>query len=244
MGFEPKQLALIEAVNEFTDRMKLALEEAKAALNKAKNDMDHYYNQRRLPTPTYKPGDKVYLDASDIKTTWASKKLSHRQLGHYMVERQVAKNVYCLCLPKSMSRLHPVFNIVKLTPAPAHPIPGRHPKPLPPPKLVDGEEEYVVEEILDNKMFRGQLQFLIKWKGYGREHDSWEYATEVDALKRVADFYRKHSAAPQHIQATTFSSILSPHPASGQCSLKGGVVVRGHSMPPSTYPQVHFCKSS
>jgi len=27
--------------------MKLALEEAKAALNKAKDDMAHYYNQRR-----------------------------------------------------------------------------------------------------------------------------------------------------------------------------------------------------
>jgi hypothetical protein len=70
MGFEPKQLARIEAVNEFTDRMKLALEEAKAALNKAKDDMARYYNQRRLPTPTYKPGDKVYLDASNIRTTW------------------------------------------------------------------------------------------------------------------------------------------------------------------------------
>jgi len=66
MGFEPKQPTRIEAVNEFTDRMKLALEEAKAALNKAKDDMACYYNQRQLPTPTYKPDDKVYLDASDI----------------------------------------------------------------------------------------------------------------------------------------------------------------------------------
>ncbi len=33
MDFEPKQLAQVEAVNEFTDRMKMTLEEAKAALN-------------------------------------------------------------------------------------------------------------------------------------------------------------------------------------------------------------------
>jgi len=69
MGFEPKQPARVEAVNEFTDRMKMALEEAKSALNKAKDDMARYYNQRRLPTPVYKTGDKVYLDASDISTT-------------------------------------------------------------------------------------------------------------------------------------------------------------------------------
>jgi len=39
MGFEPKQPARIEAVNKFTNRMKSALEEAKAALNKVKDDM-------------------------------------------------------------------------------------------------------------------------------------------------------------------------------------------------------------
>jgi hypothetical protein len=64
-----------------------------------------------------------------------------------MIEEQVAKNAYCLHLPNSMSRLHLVFNIVKLTPAPADPIPGHHPKPPLPPDLVDGEEEYVVEEL-------------------------------------------------------------------------------------------------
>jgi len=207
MGFEPKQPAWIEAANEFTDRMKLALEEAKAALNKAKDDMACYYNQRRLPTPTYKPGDKVYLDASDIRTTRPSRKLSHRQLGPYVVEAQVAKNTYHLHLPQAMGCLHPVFNVVKLTPAPADPIPGCHPKPPPPPELVDGEEEYEVEEILDSKMFRGRLRFLIKWKGYSKEHDSWEYATEVHAPKLVADFYRRHPAAPRHIRAATFSSI-------------------------------------
>ena len=51
-----------------------------------------------------------------------------------------------------MKRLHPVFNVVKLMTAPPDPIVGRHP-PLPPlPEIVDGEEEWVVEEILDSKM--------------------------------------------------------------------------------------------
>jgi len=41
---------------------------------------------------------------------------------------------------------------------------------------------------LDSKMFRGRLKFKIKWEGYGPEHDSWEYASEVHAPERVADF--------------------------------------------------------
>jgi hypothetical protein len=207
MGFEPQQPSQLESVNEFTDWMKLALEEAKSALAKAKDDMARYYNQRRLPTPVYKPGDLVYLDASDIKTTRPSWKLSHRRLGPFPVERQVSHNAYRLQLPFPMRRLHPVFNIVKLTTAPPDPIPGRHPQPPPPPEVIDGEDEYIVEKILDSKMFRGRLKFKIKWEGYGPEHDSWEYATEVYAPERVADFYQRNPAVPRQIRAAIFSKI-------------------------------------
>jgi len=83
MGFEPHQPpSRVEAVNEFTDRMKSTLEEARSALAKAKDDMARYYNQRRAPAPTFAP-DKVYLDSSDIHMTRPSRKLSHRRLGPY-----------------------------------------------------------------------------------------------------------------------------------------------------------------
>ena len=106
-----------------------------------------------------------------------------------------------------MRRLHPVFNVVKLTAAPSDLIVGQHPTLPPPPEVVEGEEKYLVEEILDSKMFRRRLKFKIKWEGYGPEHDSWEYAMEVHAPQRVVDFYRKNPAAPRHIRQTTFSSI-------------------------------------
>jgi len=69
MGFEPHARVTMETANEFAGRMRESLEEAKAALAKAKDDMVRYYNQRHDPTPEYQVGDKVYLDASDIKTT-------------------------------------------------------------------------------------------------------------------------------------------------------------------------------
>jgi len=52
-----------------------------------------------------------------------------------------------------MRRLHPVFNIVKLTLAPDDPTFGRCQNPLPPLELVDGEEEYIVEKILNSRIF-------------------------------------------------------------------------------------------
>jgi len=87
MGFEPDQpQSRMETVNEFTDQMKATLEEAKSALAKSKDDMARYYNQRHSPTPVFNPGDKVFLDASDIHTTRPSKKLSDCWLGPYPVE--------------------------------------------------------------------------------------------------------------------------------------------------------------
>ncbi|KAG5730106.1 hypothetical protein E4T56_gene1853 [Termitomyces sp. T112] len=189
-----------DSVNEFVDRMKKAQEEAKAALVKAKEDMAWYYDRRRTPAPIYKPGDWVYLDSSDIKTTRPSQKLSHHHLGPFVVEKKVGPLAYRLKLPAGLCRLHPVFNVVKLFPAPDDPIPGLHPNAPLPPVLVNDEEEYEVEEILDSRMFRGRLQFKVKWKGYGIEDISWEPQASVHAPALIRDFYRRHPNAPKAIQ--------------------------------------------
>jgi hypothetical protein len=119
MGFKPDEApSHMETVNEFRDRMALTLEEAKSVLAKAKNDMAQYYNRRRTPAPVYKIGDMVYLDSRDIRTTQPSQKLAHRYLGPYKVEKCVGTHAYRLKLLAAMSRLHPVFHVVKLLPAP------------------------------------------------------------------------------------------------------------------------------
>jgi hypothetical protein len=219
----------MESVNEFTERMRSTLEEAKAALVKSKDDMKRYYDQRRTPAPEYKPGDKVYLDASDIQTTRPSKKLSHKNLGPFEIVRRVGNNAYRLRLPAAMKRRHPVFNIVKLTSAPPDPIEGRRAPPPPLPEIVDGEEEWVVEEILDSKVINRKLRYLVKWKDFGIEHNTWEPWDNVHAPDLVADFYARHPGAARHIRNAAFDSIpFRPFIMPRRHSLKGGVDVRGH----------------
>ena len=131
--------------------------EAKAALSKSKHKMAKYYDQRWTPAPNYQPGDRVYLDASDIHTTRPSQKLSHKRLGQFTIIRKVGNDAYQLCLPPSMSRLHPVFNVIKLTPALEDPIQRQCPQPPLLPKIVDEEEKWVVEEILDSRIVNWKL---------------------------------------------------------------------------------------
>jgi len=50
MGFEPRQNPSgLETVNEFMERMRTAIEEAKSAIRKAQDDMKRYYDRRRTP---------------------------------------------------------------------------------------------------------------------------------------------------------------------------------------------------
>jgi len=52
-------------------------------------------------------------------------------------------------------------------------IPGQQITPQAPVE-VEGEEEYIVEEILDSCLRCNKLEFLVKWEGYMNENNLWE----------------------------------------------------------------------
>jgi hypothetical protein len=104
-----------------------------------------------------------------------------------------------------MLRLHPVFHIVKLMPTPADPIEGQRTQPAPPPpEIVGGEERYEVEEIIDSRMRGRRLQYLVRWKGYEREENSWISEGDLDAPNLIADFHGAHPTAPKCINVLMF----------------------------------------
>jgi hypothetical protein len=78
MGFEPHQpCSILELVNEFAECIALEIEEAKATLTKVKDEYTMYYNRQWEPALVFAPGDRVWLDGSDITTNRPSSKLSH-----------------------------------------------------------------------------------------------------------------------------------------------------------------------
>jgi hypothetical protein len=208
MGFEPQQpQSHVESVNEFKDRMARGLKEAKAALTKAKDKYALYYNRRRIPAPKLKPGDLVWIDGSDIQMTRPLQKLSHCNLGLYPVERRIGHGAYRIKLPPSLRRLHPVFPIMKLLPAADDPIPGRWAKPPPPPVLVEGNEEFEVEKILNSHICWHCLKYLVKWNGYDSGHNSWATHYNVHAPDVITDFYCLNPGALCQVNTATFNSI-------------------------------------
>ena len=142
MGFEPQQNpSSLETVNKFIERMRTAIDEAKSTICKAQNNMKRYYNRCRTPALAFNPGNKVFLNASDIRTTRPSQKLLHRWLGLFIVEWRIGPMAYCLKLLHWMKQLHPVFNIVKLTLAPDDLITGQKTEDHPLSIIINGEAE-------------------------------------------------------------------------------------------------------
>jgi hypothetical protein len=82
--------------------MAKGLEEAKLAITKAKDEHAMYYNRRCEPVPIFAPGDRVWLNGSDIATNRPSLKLSHRHLGPFTIKARVGLGACRLNLPFSL----------------------------------------------------------------------------------------------------------------------------------------------
>ena len=63
-------------------------------------------------------------------------------------------------------------------------------KKIPPlPVEVDSEKEYEVEEILDRQERIGKTKYLVKWKGYTVEENTWEGLENLkNAMEKVEEF--------------------------------------------------------
>ena len=60
---------------------------------------------------------------------------------------------------------------------------------------VDGVEEWEVEKILNKRKIRGVVKYLVHWKGFTAESDTWERERDLEnAQKTVADFEGRLSA--------------------------------------------------
>jgi hypothetical protein len=105
--------------------------------------------------------------------------------------------------------IHPVFHVSLLEPVRGDPVPGQR---LPPPEpiIIDREPKYEVEDVIDSRIFRRQLQYLIKWL---RDNVlTWEPTTEVNELQVIDEFHARHPDKPGPLPEPPSRRLEGPRP--------------------------------
>jgi len=174
MGFEGRRKGKYEVAGKFVERIKKIQEEAKVALGKAQEEIKKFANRRQREEEEYRVGDLVLLSTKDLKWQMKgrrSEKLTEHFVGPYKVKGIVSSNAIELELPKSI-RIHPVVNVSRVRLYKPQ-VEGQK-KTLPKLVIIEGEEEFKVEKIINKRTVRGKKKFLVRWKGYMVEEDTWE----------------------------------------------------------------------
>lgn len=178
----------IQAFKDLHANLKFNIEEALETHAK-------YYDAKVKQQPALKIGDKVWLDTKNIKTDRPAKKLDYKKLGPFKILAQVGTRSFRLDLPKSV-KIHPVFHVNLLEPWRPDHIPGRKQNP-PPPVQVKSDLEYEVKKILDSRLKKGKLEYLIDWVGYEPQDRTWEPAIDVaNAPDLVQEFHTENPTKP------------------------------------------------
>jgi transposase InsO family protein len=145
-----------------------------------------YYDKRHGSAPDLKKGEKVYLLRRNIKTKRPSQKLDHQKIGPFTIEEKLGPVNYKLRLPKSMSKIHPVFHISLLEPAPKNAMIAEDVE-----IDDDTEQEYEVERILNDKRVSGKPYYLVKWKGYDTSENTWEPIENLTGCHQLVQRYHQ-----------------------------------------------------
>ena len=162
----------------------------------------------------YQKGDQVWLDGRNMKTYHPSAKLAAKRHGPFPIERALSPIDYQLTLPEQW-KIHDVFHVDLLTPYRETEFHGPNYN-RPPPDLMRGEEQYEVEQVLNEHSYGRwkRKQYLVKWKGYPDSDNQWLDAKDMEnAQELIAEFHSSNPESSSHIKRA-FERISTLYPLS------------------------------
>jgi len=112
-------------------------------------------------------------------------------VGPYKVKAIISNNAIELELSR-MVKIHPVVNVSRVQGYKLQVKEQR--KEVPQSVVIEGEEEWEVEKIMNKRKVRGRDKYLVQWKGYTVEEDTWESKENLkNAMELVEEFKKEYS---------------------------------------------------
>ncbi|KAF7324684.1 Reverse transcriptase-RNase H-integrase [Mycena kentingensis (nom. inval.)] len=141
------------------------------------------------PRPVCTHYVKLRLHSAD--SVYSTRTFLGRQEGPYTI---TAIHPECSTVTldlRNQPRVYPVFHVSELVPYHENDpslFPDRELTRLDPVVGPDGEEEYLIEKVLDKRTRYGKTQYKIRWRGYGPEDDDWIDGDELEDSAHVEAF--------------------------------------------------------
>jgi len=120
-------------------------------LEKVQEEIKKYVDRKRAEVNKYKVGDLVMLSTKDLKYQMVgrrTKKLIERFIGSYKIKKIISSNTVELELPSTI-KIHSVVNVSRIQRY-VEQVEGQR-KEQPAPVVIEGEEEWKVEKILNKQ---------------------------------------------------------------------------------------------
>ena len=152
-------------------------------------------HNKSIKPKSYAPGDKVWLNSKYSKTK-QNQKLEAKFFGPFQVLYLVGKQAYKLKLPKKW-RIHNIFHMSLLEQVTTK---KERVEKVPELDAGDNSEEYEVKAIWDNAVYANEsesghlpgLYYLVAWKSYPKEENTWEPLSAVQHLKKLISSFHKN----------------------------------------------------
>ena len=126
-----------------------------------------------METLTYEPGDKVWIRKREPR--FQTDKLEPLWTGPCeIIERIGVTGRYRVCMKNGIEDVHIDSMKPFISTPEGNSIPFFYYSPK---SQFPHTDTWVVEKILDHRIYRGQQQWKVRWKGYGSENDTWEPAS-------------------------------------------------------------------
>ncbi|KAG9223840.1 hypothetical protein CCMSSC00406_0007702 [Pleurotus cornucopiae] len=184
----PSAAEIIKRIEEYTAQAKDSLIASKIAQSLSAN------THRRDEIP-FKTGDKVFLSTTNRRKEYKHAgddrvaKFMPRYDGPYEITRCFPeRSTYTLLMPNSPD-VFPTFHASQLRRFVENDVELFPSRELDRPEAVivdgTGEEEWLVDKIVDEKRGRGGQEYLVSWKGYGAEENRWLKRCDVEELEAL-----------------------------------------------------------
>jgi transposase InsO family protein len=194
----PKNPAALDRATRMQQALKFARDQLLGAQERQVANADRH----RRPD-AFAVGDRVLLSTEGLTLRDFGNKLCSRFIGPFPITAVVNANAYTLALPPQLKALHPTFNIEKLkryrdgrAAFPDRPLPHPRPPPIAPADS-NGDAVWEVERVTAKRKAGRGVQYLVAWKGYPAEENTWLSRSSLlpGAADALADFENSQLAS-------------------------------------------------